>query len=472
MPDLRDRWSNIKIKLKEEFNISDIAYKNFIKPLEIKRMSEDSVFIEIPFDTDNSIDIDYYNRRYMQIIQVAIAESTGKEYEIYFINRNNDNNLSDDNSIHTDNYDQINNDKNINDIIIEETGSDRTERSENNIYTSLNNEYTFDNFIVGKNSQLAHSAALAVADNPGIRYNPLFIHGGPGVGKTHLMQAIGNYILSRKPSTKVLYVTSEQFTNELVKSIQNGSMVAFKKKYRNIDVLLIDDIQFIQRKEGTQEEIFHTFNELHSAKKQIVITSDKPPRELKTLEERLRSRFEEGIMADISFPDYETRAAILRQNFEKKNMEVSDDIIDYIASNITSNIRELNGATNKLNLISKNRELTLDIVKENISEYISESSLHKTTMDDIIDVVCSYYQVSRDDINSSKRSKEIAHPRQVATYLCRILTDNSQEMIGKAVGNRDHSTVINSINKISEEINNNPTTAVEIDEIKSKLSEG
>ena len=465
MPDLRDNWTNIKIKLKEEFNISDIAYKNFIKPLEIKRMSDETIFIEIPFDTDNSIDIDYYNRRYMQIIQVAIAESTGKEYEICFINRNNDD-PSYDEEIKNDHYD-------INANNIEETRSGQINSiNNNNTFANLNNEYTFDNFIVGKNSQLAHSAALAVADNPGVRYNPLFIHGGPGVGKTHLMQAIGNYILSRKPSTKVLYVTSEQFTNELVKSIQNGSMVAFKKKYRNIDVLLIDDIQFIQRKEGTQEEIFHTFNELHSAKKQIVITSDKPPRELKTLEERLRSRFEEGIMADISFPDYETRAAILRQNFERKNMEVSDDIIDYIASNITSNIRELNGATNKLNLISRNRDLTLELVKENISEYISDNNLHKTTMDDIIDVVCSYYSVSRDDINSSKRSKEIAHPRQVATYLCRILTDKSQEMIGKAVGNRDHSTVINSINKISEEINNNSNTAAEIDEIRSKLQEG
>ncbi len=452
MPDLTAEWDNIKKKLKDEFNISDIAYKNFINPLEIKRISDESVFIVIPFDKDNSIDIDYYNRRYMQMIQVAIAESIGIEYEIYFINKNND-----------DNEKLIHNN--------EETHFEQKHSSVNNSSSNLNSEYTFDNFVVGKNSQLAHSAALAVADNPGYAYNPLFLYGGPGVGKTHLMQAIGNYIIERKPYTKVLYITSEQFINGLVNSIKINNTASFRDKYRNIDVLLIDDIQFLQNKPGTQEEVFHTFNELHSSKKQIVITSDKPPRDLKTLEERLRSRFEEGIMADISFPDYETRAAILRKNFEKRNMIVDDDIIDYIASNIKSNIRELTGATNKLKLISQNRKLTLDLVKDNISEYISDNSSNKITMDDIVEEVCKYYSISREDINSSKRSKEIAHPRQVATYLCRVLTDNSQEIIGKTVGNRDHSTVINSFNKITEEITNNPRTAVEIDEIKAKLTE-
>ncbi len=455
MPDLRAQWPEIKRKLKEEFNISDIAYKSFINPLEIKRISDDSIFIVIPFEKDNSIDIDYYNRKYMQIIQVAIAESTGgKEYEIYFINRSS--------------KDETSNSDNNN----EEKETAVKNRSENAAYSSsLNVENTFENFVVGKNSELAHSAALAVADNPGYAYNPLFLYGGPGVGKTHLMQAIGNYIRSRKPNTKVLYVTSEQFINELVNSIKINNPASFREKYRNIDVLLIDDIQFIQNKGGTQEEVFHTFNELHAANKQIVITSDKTPRELKILEERLRSRFEEGIMADISSPDYETRAAIVRQIFEKKKMTANDDIIDYLASNIKSNIRELTGATNKLDLISKNRELTLDLVKDNIGEYISDNTSHKITMENIVDEVCKYYSVTRDDINSSKRSKEIAHPRQVATYLCRILTDNSQEIIGKTIGNRDHSTVINSFNRITEEITNNTRTAEEVEEIRSRLQE-
>ena len=455
MSDLSADWNEIKQKIKEEFNISDIAYKTFIKPLEIKRVSDENVFIVIPFDKDNSIDIDYYNKRYVEMLKVGIAENTGREYEVIFINKNNE---------ETDPPEEV---PDINPGII--SINEYKRKNDNNVY--LKNEYTFDNFVVGKNNEFAHAAALAVAENPGQIYNPLFIYGGPGVGKTHLMQAIGHYIHSNNPAAKILYVTSEQFTNELVKSLQIKDTDNFKKKYRNLDVLLIDDIQFIQGKESTQEEIFHTFNELHSANKAIIISSDKPPKDLKTLEERLRSRFEMGLMADINFPDYETRAAILRQNFEKNNMAVSDEIIDYIASNIRSNIRELNGAINKLNLISRNKELTLDMVKNNISEYINENNSHKLTMDDIINEVCLYYSVSREDIDSSKRSQDIAHPRQIATYLCRTMTDNSQELIGKAVGNRDHSTVINSFNKISKEIINNPKTAAEIEEIKAKLNE-
>nr|MCR5451712.1 chromosomal replication initiator protein DnaA [Lachnospiraceae bacterium] len=360
MQDLIADWESIKDNLKEEFGISDTAFKTFIKPLEIKKISDENVFILIPFDQENSIGIDYYNKRYVEMLRVAIDEYTGREYEVVFVIRKK-----------TD----------------EETGEiNNTDPSKGRIYPDLKSEYTFENFVVGKNNEFAHSAAVAVAENPGQDYNPLFLYGGPGVGKTHLMHAIGHYILSNDPSLSVLYVTSEQFTNDLIKSLKTGSqaMDAFRKKYRNLDVLLLDDIQFIQNKDSTQEEFFHTFNELHSANKAIIISSDKPPKELKTLEERLKSRFDMGMIADIKPPDYETRAAILRQNFEKYNLDISDDVIDYIASNIKSNIRELTGATNKLKLISLNNELTLDIVKRNISDFINESNEHKLTMDDII----------------------------------------------------------------------------------------
>ncbi len=446
MRDLYADWEMIKDNMKEEFDITDTAFKTFIKPLEIKKISDENIFILIPFDQENSIGIEYYNKRYVQMLRVAINEYTEKEYDVVFVIRKK--------------ADEAKEEKNDNTV-------------EKKIYPDLKSEYTFENFVVGKNNEFAHSAAVAVAENPGQDYNPLFLYGGPGVGKTHLMHAIGHYILSNNPSLSVLYVTSEQFTNDLIKSLKTGSqtMDAFRKKYRNLDVLLLDDIQFIQNKDSTQEEFFHTFNELHSANKAIIISSDKPPKELKTLEERLKSRFDMGMIADIKPPDYETRAAILRKNFEKYNMEVSDDIIDYIASNIKSNIRELTGATNKLKLISINNDLTIDVVKRNISDFINESNDHKLTMDDIINEVCSYYNVTRDDINSSKRSQDITHPRQIATYLCRTLTDNSQQMIGKAVGKRDHSTVINSITKISNEISNNSNTAAEIEELKRRLTE-
>ncbi len=446
MRDLIADWEILKDNLKEEFGITDPAFKTFIKPLVIKKISDENVFIIIPFDQENSIGIDYYNRKYMQMLRVAIEEYTGREYEVVFIVRKNseEDRIADNNEI----------------------------KQDNRISADLKNEYTFENFVVGKNNEFAHSAAVAVAENPGQDYNPLFLYGGPGVGKTHLMHAIGHSILSKDPTLHVLYVTSEQFTNDLIKSLKTGSqaMDSFRKKYRNLDVLLLDDIQFIQNKESTQEEFFHTFNELHSANKAIIISSDKPPKELKTLEDRLTSRFDMGMIADIKPPDYETRAAILRQNFEKYNMDISDDIIDYIASNIRSNIRELTGATNKLKLISLNNDLTIDVVKKNLSDFINESNEHKLSMEDIINEVCTYYNVSREDINSSKRSQDIAHPRQIATYLCRTLTDNSQQMIGRAVGNRDHSTVISSITKITNEINNNTNTASEIEDLRRILT--
>ena len=447
MQDLVSGWDEIKNKVKTEFEMTDVAYTTFIDPLKIKSIANDTVYIMIPFDQSQGISIDYYNKKYLVMFQVSVQDITGLKYNIVFVNK----------------------DEEPEELISE---SNMVSEHGNKTNNDLKEDYTFDTFVVGKNNEFAHSAALAVAENPGHEFNPLFLYGGPGVGKTHLMHAIGNYIRDKNPSAKVLYVTSEAFTNEVVQSIKAGSqaMEQLRQKYRNVDALLLDDIQFIIGKESTQLEFFHTFNELYSANKAIIISSDKPPKDMKTLEERLKSRFESGLTADINPPDYETRAAILKKYSERYDLELSDEIIDYVASNIRSNIRELTGAFNKLKLISKTSEITLETVQYQIKDYINEGSDHKITMEMIVNEVCNYYNITIDDINSKQRSQDITHPRQVATFLCRDLTDNSQELIGKAVGNRDHSTVINSINKIRKEIENNTNTKAEIEEIKKRLS--
>ncbi len=450
MQDLFSIWDDIKEKVKTEFDIFDYSFDTFIKPLQIKSIQDHVLSIIIPYDENASISIDYYNRKYTIMFQTIISDITGEQYEVVFVNKEQNKTEAEKSPEISQNPNQKKNE------------------------ADLKAEYTFDTFVVGKNNQLAHSAALAVAENPGHEFNPLFIYGGPGVGKTHLMHAIGHFILAKNPNANIVYVTSETFTNELINSIKAGGQAQekFRKKYRYVDVLLLDDIQFIEGKEGTQEEIFHTFNELHSANKAIIISSDKHPRDMKSLEERLISRFDMGLTADINPPDYLTRAAILKNYFEMNHMESNDEIIDYIASNIKSNIRELAGAFNKLKLISINNDLTLELVKQKISDYInSDSNDRKLSLEDIINEVCSYYNITIDDINSNKRSRDITHPRQVATYLCRTMTDHSQEKIGEAVGNRDHSTVINSIKKVNEEINNNVNnTKNEIEDIKTNLN--
>ena len=285
-------------------------------------------------------------------------------------------------------------------------------------------KYRFDTFVVGSNNKFAHSAALAVAESPGISYNPLFLYGGPGLGKTHLMHSIGHFIIEHNPQAKVLYVTSEQFTNEVIESIRSGraeNMSKLREKYRTVDVLMVDDVQFIIGKESTQEEFFHTFNELHQAGKQIILSSDKPPKEMETLEERFRSRFEMGLIADIQSPDYETRMAILRKNSENYGKNIDDDVINYIATNIKSNIRELEGAYNKIIAYSRlnNVDVTLENAMEALKDIIYPDKSKVITPQLIIDTVCEQYGVKKDDIVSKKRQAEIVLPRQVIMYLCR-----------------------------------------------------
>lgn len=335
----------------------------------------------------------------------------------------------------------------------------------------LNENYTFNNFVVGDSNKLAHAAGLAVAKNPGHSYNPLFIYGGVGLGKTHLIQAIGHFVLDTKPDLKLVYVTSEIFTNEVIQSIQKGKMNDFHHKYRNVDVLLIDDIQFLAGKERTQEEFFHTFNTLHNNYKQIVITSDRLPKEIPTLEDRLRSRFEWGLMVDIAPPDFETRVAILKKKAEKEKIKVPDDVIYYIAENIKSNIRELEGALIRLlaHASLNNSEITLDFTKKILSGIFGKLEKKKVSADEIKSVVSLYFSISVEDIEGGKRSQDYTIPRQIAMFLIREFTNLSLPQIGSLFGGRDHTTVLYSIDKIKRELKKDENLKAAVEEIRRML---
>ena len=340
---------------------------------------------------------------------------------------------------------------------------------------NLNPRYTFDTFVVGKNNNLAHAASLAVAESPGEIYNPLFIYGGVGLGKTHLMHSVAHFILKNNPSAKILYVTSEKFTNELIDAIRNKNNVStteFREKYRNNDVLLIDDIQFIIGKESTQEEFFHTFNALYEAKKQIIISSDRPPREIETLEDRLRSRFDWGLTVDIQPPDYETRMAILRKKEELEGYNIDNEIIKYIATNVKSNIRELEGALTKIVASSKlnNKEINLELAEEALKDLISPNAAREVTPQLIINVVSEHFGITPLDLIGQKRSKELVFPRQIVMYLCGDMTNESLQNIGKALGGRDHTTIIHGTKKIASELKTDENLKNTIDILKKKIN--
>lgn len=319
--------------------------------------------------------------------------------------------------------------------------------------SSLNPKYTFDTFVTGSSNRFAHAAAMAVAESPGRVYNPFFMYGGVGLGKTHLMHAIGNRVLHNHPEMRVLYVSSEQFTNEIIRSIQEGNAEKFRQKYRNIDVLLVDDIQFLSGKTSTQEEFFHTFNTLHDAQKQIILSSDRPPREVERLEDRLRSRFEWGLITDIQAPDLETRIAILKNKAQLDHFSVPIDVMVYIASRIDSNIRELEGALTRVVAYASliNQPVTTELVTVALKDVFPNNKTKEITMEVIQEIVASYFKIKIDDLHAKKRTRSIAFPRQIAMYLCRELTDTSLPQIGNFFGGRDHTTVIHAYDKISKE---------------------
>ena len=437
----------IKETLRNEYSLSDISYNTWVKPLNYYKVENDVVTIVIPSDQAHALK--YITTKFKSYFQVTISEMMDHTYDISFILES--------------------------DIRSDETSNHAVPNSITHERANLNSKYRFDTFVVGNNNKFAHSASLAVAEAPGETYNPLYLYGGAGLGKTHLMHSIGHFILNQNPDKKVLYATSEQFTNEVIESIRSGNaanMNKFREKYRTVDVLLIDDVQFIIGKESTQEEFFHTFNVLHSAGKQIILSSDKPPKEMETLEERFRSRFEWGLIADIQPPDYETRMAILKKNAENYSREINEDIFKYIATNIKSNIRELEGAYNKVIAFSKlnNVEITLDNVEEALKDIISPNAKRQITPKIIIDIVADHFGITYEDIISKRRNSELVQPRQICMYLCRKLTDESLQSIGKALGKKDHTTVIHGIDKITEEIQTNNEIKNRIDIIMKKIN--
>lgn len=453
---LTKEWAHILKTVKQEYNITDISFKTWLAPLEVFSVQNDTLILLFPTDESNQMSLNYISKKYELPLKVTIAEITGREYHLQFILPGQAATLK------------------PSDVVSQSKGQYDLADHENFLSSHLNSRYTFDTFVVGANNRFAQTASLAVAESPGQAYNPLFIYGGPGLGKTHLMHAIGNFILQDNPSKKVLYVTSEDFLNEVIESIRNnssGSMSRFRDKYRTVDILLIDDIQFIIGKESTQEEFFHTFNALHSAGKQIVLTSDRPPKEMETLDTRIRSRFEWGLMADVGSPDYETRMAILRRRCEMDHFSLPDEILDYIAANIKSNIRELEGALNKLIAYSnlEKTEITMEIASRELQNIISPDTPREITPQLIIEMVSEHYQISVDQMISKNRSSAVARPRQIAMYLCKDMTSSPLEAIGSLLGGRDHSTIIHGANKIADEYNSDEELHKQIDAIRKKL---
>ncbi len=450
---LQNNWQEMLLSIKDENNLTNVAYSTWLAPLEAHAVEDDILFILYSKDTDQ-MTIDHIKRKFENFLIVAIAEITGKEYRLQFL-------LPKDAKKREEAQSEKEQDAQVNASIIEQS--------------NLNTKYTFDSFVVGNNNRFAQTASLAVAESPGEAYNPLYIYGGPGLGKTHLMHAIGNYILQNDSTMKVLYVTSEEFTNEVIEAIRSTNntttMTKFREKYRKVNVLMIDDIQFIVGKDATQEEFFHTFNTLHAQGKQIILTSDQPPKDMTTLEERIRTRFEMGLMADIGQPDYETRMAIIRRKVEAENVHFDDEILKYIADNIKSNIREIEGALNKLIAYEtlQQTHVTLEIAEKELQNIISPDKPKAITAQLIIETVAEHYQISMDQIISKNRSNQIARPRQIAMYLCREMIDTPLDAIGALLGGRDHSTIIHGHKRIVDEYTNNEGLRKEIDIIKKKI---
>lgn len=438
MDEINEYW-NKALKIIEEESSSPVTFETWISPIVPYKIEGDSFILQIgdPFYRG------MIQKRYLSLIRSAIKTVTNRDYEIKIIT---DEHLS---------------------PALKSTVSPIPTSSVNN----LNPRYIFSSFVVGNSNRMAHAASLAVAESPAQAYNPLFLYGNSGLGKTHLMHSIAHYILDKNPSTKVLYVTSETFTNELINSIQNNKNEEFRNKYRNIDVLLIDDIQFISKKEGTQEEFFHTFNALHESNKQIIISSDRPPKEIKTLEDRLRSRFEWGLIADIQAPDYETRIAILRKKVDTERLPVGNEVMAFIAKSIVSNIRELEGALTRIVAYATltNQVVSIELAETALKDIFNEKTSIQITPHIIQEVVASYFNIHTEDIQSSKKSKNIAFPRQIAMYLCRKLLDISLPKIGKYFGNRDHTTVIYAVSKIEKSLKKDPSLQQTISELERQI---
>ncbi len=444
--DKTDLLTKAKDLLKEE--MTNISYTTWIKSLEIQSVNDNKIVLVAL----SEIQKDAIESRLFDLVVNTFNFITNKTCEITIVVKSEEKDRE---------YSQ---EENNQDFISSEAYSN----------SFLNPKYTFDTFVIGNNNKFAQAAAYAVAEAPATAYNPLFIYGGVGLGKTHLMHAIGNQILRNNPNTKILYVTSEQFINELVNSIKDANFKneLFRNKYRNIDVLLIDDIQFIAGKKMGQEEFFHTFNTLYQSGKQIIISSDKPPRDIPLLEERLKSRFEWGILADISMPDYETRLAILRKKVQLENIIIEDYILSVIATKIDTNIRELEGALNKIVAYASltHSPITIEMAEKAINDIVLQKE-KIISADYIQEIVAKYFNIDKKDLISTKKSNDIAYPRQIAMYLCRTIGQMSFPKIGGEFGNRDHTTVMHAFNKIEKEVKENTNTKLIVDSVKNIIRE-
>lgn len=431
-----------------EKQISKPSFETWLKSAKPSHFQNHTMTIEVP----NDFAKDWLESRYYDLIKDSLEEVVNHEISLSFILPNLSEtqispNFTSNISITNRNY------------------------QEDILPTYLNPKYTFDTFVVGNSNRFAHAASLAVAESPAKSYNPLFIYGGVGLGKTHLMQAIGHYILNSNQSTKVVYVSSEKFTNELINSIRDDKTVEFRTRYRNMDILLVDDIQFLAGKERTQEEFFHTFNALYEANKQIIISSDRPPKEIPTLEDRLRSRFEWGLITDIQPPDLETRIAILRKKAKLENLQISNDVLTYIADHIHSNIRELEGALVRVMAYSSlnHSQITNDLACEALKDILPAKKPKLISIELIQKVVAEYFNLRMDDFKTKRRTRSVAYPRQIAMYLSRELTDNSLPKIGEEFGGRDHTTVMHAHEKISTGLLDNSILQTTVKELKNTI---
>ena len=440
-------WDNVLTDLEKKINKQ--SFSMWLKDTEPLSINGDILQIKVKDD----VAVRHLKDKYLKDIETIIESTTGKKYSCEFITEIE--------------FKDIEKSK-INEHVID---SQQYSKNENNRISPLNPNYTFENFVVGPNNQLAHAAAKSVSRSPATQFNPLFIYGGTGLGKTHLIQAIGHYLLQERPYLKVLYIPTEQFINEFIYAIQTNTTHSFKIKYRNVDILMIDDIQFLEKKEETQNEFFHTFNTLYENKKQIIISSDRPPKQIATLADRLRTRFEWGMITDIQTPNLETREAILRNKAAKENIIISDEAFNYIARRITSSIRALESALANLRMVYDiyNEPITMKHIKEHLKHLFDEESSKKVTPNDIITRISDLYNISVEDIISKSRQSKIVTPRFVAMYLMRKLTDMTTTDIGKRFGDRDHSTVVNAINKIDEDMKNDPDFKEQIEELIIEL---
>ena len=444
---IKNKWNEILNMVREIETIADVAYDLWIAPLKPYDILEDRLIVLV----DKKQFLDIINKRFKQTLRIAILDVTEINKEILFI------------------------DESGLDSLYKEDKKEELSFSDALKNANLNSRYTFDSFVVGSSNDLAHAACVAVAELPGEQYNPLYIYGGAGLGKTHLMQSVAHFILQQNRNAKIRYVTSEPFINEFVDSIRNKNNISpaeFRKKYRELDVLLIDDIQFLIGKEGTQEEFFHTFNALYDNRKQIIIASDKPPKDIDNLEERLRSRFEVGLIVDIQMPDVETRMAILRKKEELEGYNIDNEVIKYIADNIKSNVRELEGALTKV--VAKSRlvkqPITLTLAEDLLKDHITPSERREITAAVIIEIVAEHYNLNRSELASPTKKKNIAYPRQIAMYLCREMTDVPLVTVGELLGGRDHSTVIHGCDRISTDLRTNEQLQSTIENLRKKIA--